>query len=366
MFMGSPLKVAGAFFVAAAIITVATLSMSPTSHALSDPNMQPAVEAQLVPLEVVPVCSDQTAMISRWKVTNKNDTDVVVVWNNFENGTSGTYTAPARTAGTVASETELVTNYNPADPNNTTRFTYNGMELGQTNAQVSACAPVVEEPVECIDGRIQQNLTYEYETDRAAGYSAVYVKTVNDMPLCDDIDLFFSSYTMPDNYDGNGFFGNPTAFPQHVFSSVGLTLEKGSNAGSVFLIELPDLCKNVQTDLYYGPEITTVGPEGHGTQNIDSQVYLAEGKCDEGGNGGVTPPVEPPVTPTTPEVTTPEVVTPGRGEAGAETTPVVAAEMPTMLPETGTVNPFMGLVYAAILGFLTYLGLYALLPRKQS
>ena len=365
--MGSPLKVAGAFFVAAAIITVSTLSISTSSYAMTDPATN--VEAtNLVPVEVVPVCSDKSAMISRWKVTNKNDVAVSVEWNNINNNLNGTFQAPARVAGTASSESELVTGYNPADPNNTTKFTFNnGVEVGQTNAQVSPCAPVVEEPEACIDGKIQQNLKFEYETDRQLGYTAVAVTTLNDMPLCDDIDLFFSAYTMPDNYDGNGFFGNPTAYPQSVFSSVGLKLEKGTNGGSVAILELPELCKNVQTDLYYGPEITTVGPEGHGTQNIDSKVYLAEGNCEEGGNGGVTPPVEPPVTPTTPEVTIPETVTPGRGQIGA--TPVatpVAAQTPAYLPETGTVNPFMGLVYVALLGILTYLGLYAVTPRKQN
>ncbi len=314
--------------------------------------------AALVPVEIVPVCSDAATSKSYWEVNNKNSYDVAGSWTNFDIPANGTFTA---TPGLSS----LVTDYDANHPNNRTEFTV-GPDSFSRNATKAACAPVVVPPTPaCIDGKIQQNLVITWLAD-----DAILVTTKNDQPLCDDVEVYFSSYIMPANYDGTGFGPqNPTSFPQTIFSSVGATLLKNTLVAEAMVINLPDSCNNVQVDVYYGPEITTVGPNGHGTQNIVSDVYPSTGACPVapgGGSGGGT---------TTPPVVTPPV-TGGMGGGAPEavivpasapvaTPAVVTQPVPAVLPETGSNLIAWLIVLPLLVGAVSYKSALAFLTRRN-
>lgn len=342
----------------AAVIAIAVFTSAIAMTALQTIPAQAMHQEQAsVKIEIEPICSSEPRGISLWKVNNFSDTAATVTWNNFENGLQGTYNA---TPGI----TQMTTGYVATDPNNTTTFTWPGGE-GTTNAKIEACEepeePVVPEP-ECIDGNIQQNLVVTWLSK-----NSVSVITRDGMPLCDDVTVFLSSYTMPDNYDGNGFEGNPTAYPQTVTSSIDAVLEKGTDGRAVLIVAKPDKCKNTQIDFYYGPEITTVGPDGHGTQNIEAKVYMkSDSKKCQPGNGGETPqpPVQPeppvtpnpepetPVTPPVHETPKPEAdhATPQPAGMGSASSP----ELPAELPQTGGVDTLATVLYTIVIGLATY------------
>lgn len=305
---------------------------------------------EFLTLEVTPVCADNMSKLAYWKVVNKNADSEVVSWQNFDNGTTGSYVAPAGIS-------QMTTGYDLAAGNNRTGFVWTN-NVSSTNSSNTPCEPTqpVDPPIQCIDGRIQQNLTITWLAN-----NKVSVATKDSLPLCDDVTVFFSSYIMPSNYDGNGFYGNTTAYPQTMFSSTSVTLTKGSSGAHELEIALPDSCNNVQVDVYYAPEITTVNADGHGTQNIESKVYLSAGACGNG-NGGGQP--EEPTTPVTPPITpvTPPVVDEPNGNGAVSAHP----PMPAELPMTGAKENMLMTFAPIILGLLTYLSMYYLLPSKRN
>lgn len=184
----------------------------------------------------------------------------------------------------------------------------------------------------CIDGHTQQNLVVAIDHGNAS------VHTLGDAPLCEDTTVNFSSYTMPANYDGNGFYGNPTAYPQPIFDTEQVVLPAGSNGQADMQIDLPDDCNNIQVDVYYGDVVSEVGPDGHGTANILSEVYMSTGECQ----------VEQPEQPGQP----------GMGGNETPATPVVTeqpAAAPATLANTGT-SPVVAYVAAFGLAISTLLG----------
>jgi hypothetical protein len=153
--------------------------------------------AQLIPLEITPECSDATSATAYWQVNNKNASDVNINWANIDNGQTGSYEA-------APGLSQLSTFFNSTDPNNTTQF-ISETNTTQTNATEAACAPTAPiaplSPPVCIDGSIQQNLIYTWISP-----NQISVHTLNDQPLCNDINLDFSSYVMPSSYNGQGFY----------------------------------------------------------------------------------------------------------------------------------------------------------------
>jgi hypothetical protein len=173
----------------------------------------------------------------------------------------------------------------------------------------------------CVDGSKRSNLSVTWNANDSISF-----KTVNNKPLCNDVTLYFSSYTMPDTYNGKGFSNNPTASPQTVFDSASYVMAKGTTGAAKLEINLPEACKNIQVDLYYAPEITTVTSKGHGDQYITGKIIdKTADSCTP-----VTP--DEPEPPVTPEVPVPEAQTP-------ETPPAqvtVPAPVPAELPKTGS------------------------------
>lgn len=137
----------------------------------------------------------------------------------------------------------------------------------------------------CVDGTKRSSLAITWNSN-----SSVTVKTVDDKLLCADTKLYFSSYIMPDNYDGTGF-GGPTSYPQQLFKTVTTTLKASTTGMTTLNVPIPEACKNMQIDLYYGPEITTVTAAGHGVQYISGKVLSKTAETCE----SVSPPTPPEV-----------------------------------------------------------------------
>jgi hypothetical protein len=196
----------------------------------------------------------------------------------------------------------------------------------------------------CVDGSVRSNLVVTWKTN-----GSVIVGTASNKPLCNDVTLFFSSYTMPDNYNGQPFIHNPTASPQAIFDNATAVMKKGEAKVVALNIKLPESCKNTQVDVYYAPKITTVGTNGHGEQYISGKIIKkTQNECT---------PVTPPVTP---EVPTPEAQTP---ETPAPEVIIPATEMPAEMPKTG---PELAgtVVTGTVLSAATYAGLLVRNKRR--
>jgi hypothetical protein len=190
-----------------------------------------------------------------------------------------------------------------------------------TAVSMSLAAPMVSahgsNNQTCVDGNKRSNFAVTWNST-----DSVTVKTVGDKLLCEDTTLWFSSYTLPDNYNGKGFSNNPTASPQTIFDSASKVLAKGTNGATTFKVNIPEACKGMQIDLYYGPEITFVTAAGHGNQYITGKILS---KTQE-----TCTPITPEEPPVIPEVPVPEAETPP-----TEPPVVVVTPQVTELPKTG-------------------------------
>ena len=208
----------------------------------------------------------------------------------------------------------------------------------------SPAANAADKQVACVDGNVNSNLSVTWKSN-----SSVTVGTVNNKPLCKDTTVFFSSYTMPDNYNGKPFRGNATAVPQAVSSSTSVVLKAGATAPVAMKVSLPKACKNTQVDVYHGPKVSTVKAEGH-TKYISGKILVkTEMECTP------TTPVTP-VTPAPPaEAETPATPTP---TVVVTPTPAAVAE----LPQTGL--GLNTLIAGSILSAATYAAVYVSTKRS--
>lgn len=199
----------------------------------------------------------------------------------------------------------------------------------------------------CVDGSVRSNLAVTWNSS-----DNVTVDTVGNKPLCTDTTIYFSSYTMPDNYNGKAFSNNPTASPQAIFDTTSTVLTKGATKPVTMSIKLPEACKNVQVDTYYGPEITTVTAAGHGSQYITGKI-LPKTVDTCAPVTSETPPVTPPVVPT-PEAQTPPTPAPEV---------VVTPQAPAELPHTGSSTAAI-VATSAALSVMTYAGVLVASKRR--
>lgn len=248
-------------------------------------------------------------------------------------------------------------------------------ELPSKVAPVIAATPVVantvvKQPKKCVDGTVSDNLSVEW-----ANKATATVHTANGSLLCDDVTLLISSYIMPDSYNGKTPFGGPGTTPQTLFATVRFTLLKGTDGRTTQTVGLPDKCKNVQTDVYYLPEIITVGHEGHGDQFISGGMYQGTGKCEVATKPDCPKPTVPPVVVppvvTPPVVVAPPVVTPPAVVVlPAATQPVVAkvantAALPVELPKTGGSDELRTIGLTLVLALITYTAIYTARARYE-
>jgi len=275
-----------AVLLVAAISTMAfaALFMGHSTFAASD-----------IPVEIIPRCSSATAGISYYEVDNKNADSVSIAYDNASANATGTFTA---TPGTSA----LYVAYNSSDPNNTTSFTYQGVTT-QTNANVGTTCDADQLPPvvpTCTDATDASQLNVVWNND-----SQIAITTKTGLPVCNTVTLYYSTYRMPDNYNGAGFETNgtvnPTAIPQTEEQSYTFTLEAGTFGTWLENVPAPNYCYNTQADVYYGPEVTGIdangygyhadgsstGGYGHASQYIASMTYATNTtKCAPGMGGG--------------------------------------------------------------------------------
>lgn len=192
----------------------------------------------------------------------------------------------------------------------------------------------------CVDGSVRANIDFKWNSR-----DTITVGTVNNQPLCADVDIYMSSYAMPDNYNGKGFVGNPTATPQVLHASTLYTLKKGATKPVVMTVDVPDECTNIQSDIYYPPEVREVGPSGHPSNQIINGKIFAKTKDDC-----------QPELPEEPVVEEPEVI--DEPEQPAKQKPEVLTAEVTELPQTGVDNGLLLSGLAASVG--TYAAAYRL------
>ncbi|MDB5166206.1 MAG: hypothetical protein JWM37_278 [Candidatus Saccharibacteria bacterium] len=341
------LSKAGRLFAVSAVAVFSALTVS-TGPVLADTLPTNMVTGQV--LEYSPLCSDASAGLSLWQVNNKNTDAVSFTWDNVEHGVSDTVSAPNGVS-------QFVTYYDATDPNNRTVFTAPSDEVSR-NAQTAACD---HDLATCVDGSVYGNLMVSFTAKDQA-----VVNTKNNLPLCEDVVLNFSSYIMPDNYDGNGFENNSTATPQDLFYNSQTTLAAGSVGPFTLTTQLPDNCKNIQVDVYYGPEVKNpIGPQGHAGVGLLGDIYPSTGACQPtGGMGGGES--QPPVTPPTGGMGGGEITAPvANAPAPVATTPVVGGKGagPAVLADTGSslVAP-----YLTALAILLASGSIVLFDRKAN
>ena len=118
-----------------------------------------------------------------------------------------------------------------------------GFELGLWSVPATA-AP-------CVDGKESQNLSSAFSPDWTQ------ITVTPKQPLCHPVEVVFSAYSVPDDWDGKGF--NQTAVPQPMVDHA--TASLAGSAPATLVVALP--CGNVQVDLYYPPVLDTVGVRGH-------------------------------------------------------------------------------------------------------
>lgn len=207
------------------------------------------------------------------------------------------------------------------------------LPLTLLSGMASACAP------NCVDGSNRNNLVTTWN-----GSDTFTIKTKNGAPLCKDVTLYGSSYVLTNPAYKGGLFGAPGSYPQSLYKTVVATLPKDkSNSNKTVVVPLSP-CGNQQVDLYYGPEVTTVGAAGHGSQYINGNIITPfnSTSCTGGQGGGETTPT-PPTVPATPVV---PVDTP----PAATSTPVVAAaEVQPTLSDTGTKTTAISLAATVLL-----------------
>jgi hypothetical protein len=289
-----------------------------------------------VPLGITPVCSSADRAISAYQVSNQNDTSVTVNYRNAANGAIGTFTA-------APGESNAYVSFDPTESDNTTSFTYDGgatkTEPNFDNCDISQLPALAQA---CADGSNLNELAVDWSSS-----SQLSIWTRTRLPFCDDVTLYYSTYSMPDTYDNNGFYTDPsrgilnvTSVPQDLQTSIKLTLKAGLYGLTDQTVPVPNLCYNTQADVYYGPEVTSLGadglgyhadgtpvptsstePLGHGTQYVASQLYPKAttstcGPIGRGGDTGGTTPVE------------------STGNVSTQSAPITAA-LPIVLPNTG-------------------------------
>ena len=108
---------------------------------------------------------------------------------------------------------------------------------------------------ECTNGSSYTDFDGSY-----SGRDTMTVWTKGNVPLCKDVNVNFGSFTINNNYNGQGFKNNPTALPQTLFYNKTVTLKKGTTGRTTVTVSVPDACKDYQIDAYIGPvqsKITT-------------------------------------------------------------------------------------------------------------
>ncbi len=121
-------------------------------------------------------------------------------------------------------------------------------------------------PSHCVDASKTSNLVFptpgSNEWVLSGNKITGKIGLKGNLPACKDTTIYLSSYIMPDTWDQKSF--PQTALPQTFIESQSITFKaKQATAQTTLTVSYPVPCKNVQVDLYYGPEKITLDEQGH-------------------------------------------------------------------------------------------------------
>jgi len=130
---------------------------------------------------------------------------------------------------------------------------FGGLLVTSAVALISLGVSTPVSATSCVKGDKYTDFTGSY-----SGRDTMTVQTAGGKLLCNDVKVNFASFTAPDNYNGKGFKGNPTAIPQSQFYNKTVTLKKGTNGKTTQTVQVPNDCTNYQIDAYIGAVQTKI------------------------------------------------------------------------------------------------------------
>ena len=225
------------------------------------------------PMTITAVCVTAAAGTAQWRIGNPNPFQIAVSWTDAA-------TQSAQSVTPSYGYTTVTTTYDTTSAAPSVTFEQAGLPDQTVAVSATACTQPIQG---CVDGYARDNLSYNWSKD-----GTVTVKTVNDAPLCADVPVYLSAYTLPATYDESGVFDD-SSVPQEKFASTSAVLKAGTNGNTTLQIAVPNACTDYQLDLYYDPEITEISYGGHGAQLIYGDIYLhTMTDCSKptGGSGG--------------------------------------------------------------------------------
>ena len=173
----------------------------------------------------------------------------------------------------------------------------------------------------------------------------------NGMPACADTTLWFSSFTLPKNYDNSGVFGadHPTSYPQKGVAHTKISVKAGQVLNGTYTVTEPNRCETAtQFDVYNRSSAVTSISTAKGVLEpgdtkwawgfVVTKLAASDAACKV---------AETPKTPTTPKTTTPTPTktietktsapapTPTAVKQAVETPAVQTAQTVNELPHTG-------------------------------
>lgn len=253
------------FITGVAIIAALSLSSGQVVHADS-------TSAATQPVSITALCRDNAAATAQWRIGNANPNAVTMSWDDAGKTVSVSVPYGYTTVGT---------SFDVSVPASSVTFHQAGQSDQTSPVSGDACtAPLAG----CVDGYTRANLSLQWSPN-----GVVTVTAVNGAPLCDDVTVYLSAYTLPKTYDGSGLFDD-SSIPQQKFSSISSVLKQGTTGAITLRTAVPDACTDYQLDAYYAPEITSVSYHGQGAQLIYGKIYIhTSTDCtpvEHGGQGG--------------------------------------------------------------------------------
>ncbi len=138
--------------------------------------------------------------------------------------------------------------------------------VGVTGLATTSVANATPYQTNCVDASQLNNLVYpapgsdQWVVNGNKITGKIGLK--NNKPACKDTTIYVSSYTMPDTWDQKSF--PATALPQTFIESQSVTFKANqASALTSLTVSFPVPCKNVQVDMYYGPEKKILDEQGH-------------------------------------------------------------------------------------------------------
>lgn len=208
---------------------------------------------------------------------------------------------------------------------------------------------------QCVDLNVSSNVKVHW-ADTANKPGTVTVSS-NGLPACADTTLWFSSFTLPKNYDNSGVFGadHPTSFPQKGFAHTKISVKAGQVLNGTYTVSQPDVCQAAaQYDVYARDTAVSYIPDAKGVMQsgtkwawgfVVKKLDSTDAACKVETPKTPTPTTPKTPTPTPPAKTTEAPVPTVVKQAAAEAPAAQPAQTVSELPHTG-----LETIFAPVLG----------------